>query len=178
MLRQRPTRESYLRSKLSVLIPSQIRSLRQRRGMKQSDLGVEADMKQARISALERIGEGSFSIETLIRLAAAFRVGLIIRFAPHSEMLDWESRFTPEDFDAISLDQDQRFLRAEQNHSNGTELSQGLREALSGENNRQFGRVSTALDENSLNDPPLIGGSMLDASETFNQAESQRGTAA
>jgi len=31
-------------------------------------------MKQGRISVLERIGEVSFSIETLIKLAAAFRV--------------------------------------------------------------------------------------------------------
>lgn len=146
--------------------------------MKQSELGTEADMKQARISALERIGEGSLSIETLIRLAAAFRVGLIVRFAPHSEMLDWENRFTPEDFDAISLDQDQRFLRVEQNYSDNTELSQGLREALSGESNCQSGRVSTALNGDSLNDSPFIGGSMLNASEISNQAEYQRGNAA
>ena len=41
----------------------------------QEKLGNEADMKQARISAMEKPGEVAFTLETLIRLAFAFRVG-------------------------------------------------------------------------------------------------------
>ena len=178
MLRQRPTRESYVRSKPNVLIPSQIRSLRQRRGMKQCDLGVEADMKQARISALERIGESNLSIETLIRLAAAFRTGLIVKFAPHSEMLDWENSFSPDTFESVSLDRDDRFLRGEGprlDRPNPT-MSLGLQEALTGGNKPRFGLVSSALEGASFNDRSFGASSFL--GEPSDQDVNQRGNAA
>jgi transcriptional regulator with XRE-family HTH domain len=112
LIKGRDTRESYIRSKLSVLLPAQIRSLRLSRGMKQAELGAEAEMKQGRISVLERIGEVSFSIETLIKLAAAFRVGLIVKFAPMSEMLNWENGFQPDTFDVIPVENDTAFVHA------------------------------------------------------------------
>jgi transcriptional regulator with XRE-family HTH domain len=110
LINSRDTRESYVRSKLSVLLPAQIRSLRLRREMKQAVLGTEAEMKQGRISSLERIGEASFSIETLIRLASAFRVGLIVKFVPMSEMLAWENSFMPDEFDVVPVEKDEAFI--------------------------------------------------------------------
>lgn len=112
LIKGRDTRESYIRSKLSVLLPAQIRSLRLRRKKTQAELGSEAEMKQARISVLERIGEVSFSIETLIKLAAAFRVGLIVKFAPMSEMLRWENGFQPDAFDVVPIEDDMAFIYA------------------------------------------------------------------
>ena len=110
LIKGRDTRESYIRSKLSVLLPAQIRSLRLRREMKQAKLGIEAQMKQGRISILERIGEVSFSIETLIKLAAAFRVGLMVKFVPMSEMLAWENSFMPDEFDVVPVEKDEAFI--------------------------------------------------------------------
>lgn len=110
LIKGRDTRESYIRSKLSVLLPAQIRSLRLRREMKQAELGAAAEMKQGRISVLERIGEASFSIETLIKLASAFRVGLIIKFASMSEMLNWENGFQPDTFDVVPIEDDMAFV--------------------------------------------------------------------
>lgn len=104
------TRESYIRSKLSVLIPAQIRSLRLRRGMTQSDLGSKADMKQARVSAVERIGVSNLSVETLTRLASALRVGLSIRFVSFGEMLDWENKFQPDSFEVSPIEIDRKFI--------------------------------------------------------------------
>jgi transcriptional regulator with XRE-family HTH domain len=112
LIKGRETRESYIRSKLSVLLPAQIRSLRLRREMKQAELGAEAEMKQGRISVLERIGEVSFSVETLIKLASAFRVGLIVKFAPMSEMLNWENGFLPDTFDVVPIEDDMAFVHA------------------------------------------------------------------
>jgi transcriptional regulator with XRE-family HTH domain len=110
LIKGRDTRESYIRSKLSVLLPAQIRSLRLRRDMKQAELGAEAEMKQGRISSLERIGVASFSIGTLIRLASAFRVGLIVKFVPMSEMLAWENSFMPDEFDVVPVEKDEAFI--------------------------------------------------------------------
>lgn len=94
-------------------MPAQIRSLRLRREMKQAELGAEALMKQGRISILERIGEVSFSIETLIKLAAAFRVGLMVKFVPMSEMLAWENSFMPDEFDVLPIEKDMAFISPE-----------------------------------------------------------------
>ena len=132
LIKGREARESYIRSKLSVLLPAQIRSLRLRREMKQADLGAAAEMKQGRISVLERIGEASFSIETLIKLASAFRAGLIVRFAPMSEMLAWENSFMPDEFDVVPLENDAAFLNPVR-VANQREVSRGLCDAMSGE---------------------------------------------
>lgn len=125
------TRESYIRSKLSVLLPGQIRSLRLRRRLTQAELGEAANMKQVRISTLERVGDSGFSLSTLIRLAAAFRIGLMVKFVPLSEMLAWENSFTPDDFDVIRLDQDLAFLN-QRNERNQDRISPGLSEAMRG----------------------------------------------
>lgn len=108
------TRQSYLRAKLNVNLPSQIRALRLRQGMKQEDLAQETEMMQPRISAMERPGATKFSLETLIRLAAAFRVGLIVKFAPFSEMLKWENEFSQDIFDVKTIDDDVEFKKEEQ----------------------------------------------------------------
>jgi len=104
-------RGAYVRAKAHANIPSQIRALRLRRGMTQEDLAREAEMKQPRISAMERPGETQFNLETLIRLATAFEVGLIVRFASYSEMLRWENEFTQDSFDVVDLEKDTAFLQ-------------------------------------------------------------------
>jgi transcriptional regulator with XRE-family HTH domain len=104
------SRQAYTRAKLSVNIPSQIRALRRKREMTQGMLAHESDMKQSRISAMERPGTVTFNIETLIRLAAAFKVGLIVKFAPFSEMLNWENSFSQDSFDVSAIDQDSEFI--------------------------------------------------------------------
>ena len=111
LLENATSRAAYVRAKLNVNIPSQIRALRRRRGdMTQQALAESAGMKQSRISAMERPGETKFNLETLIRLAAAFKVGLSVRFVSFSEMLDWENNFTQDQFDVITLEKDAQFL--------------------------------------------------------------------
>jgi len=81
--------------------------------MRQEDLAAAAGMKQPRVSAMERPGATNFNLETLIRLAAAFKVGLIVRFASHSEMLEWENDFSQDAFDIVTLDRDSEFVSEE-----------------------------------------------------------------
>lgn len=107
---KKEARAAYVRSKLSVLLPAQIRALRLRRGKSQTEFGHDAEMKQARISALERIGAANFSVETLIQLASAFKVGLVIKFVPFSEMLQWENSFEADTFNVVSIEQDRAFI--------------------------------------------------------------------
>lgn len=79
--------------------------------MTQKKLATEAEMAQPRISAMERPGtKQSLNLQTLVRVAAAFRVGLVVKFIPFSEMLKWENRFSQDYFDVLKLDVDRAFL--------------------------------------------------------------------
>ncbi len=111
LLNRRESRESYIRSKLSVLIPSQLRALRVKCPMTQQALGEVADMKQSRVSAMERPGEAQFNVDTLVRLAAALKVGLMVKFVSFSEMLRWENSFSQDSFDVIHIEEDTDFIR-------------------------------------------------------------------
>jgi transcriptional regulator with XRE-family HTH domain len=110
LLSERESRESYVRAKLNQLIPSQIRALRLRQTWTQKQLGEKAEMKQARISAVETTGEVNFSLETLVRIASALRVGLKVEFVPYSEMMAWENRFSQDSFTVLPLEKDEWFL--------------------------------------------------------------------
>ena len=110
LLEDAELRADYLRAKLNVNVPSQVKALRRRQNMTQDGLADAAGMKQSRISAIERPGETAFNLETLIRLAAAFKVGVIVKFAPFSDVLRWENDFSQDDFDVTTLDHDGEFL--------------------------------------------------------------------
>lgn len=106
------SRASYIRSKLGVLVPSQIRSLRLKSEMpRQADLAREAKMHQSRISMFETPGSANVTLETLSRLAAAFKVGLKVQFVPFSEMLRWENEYSQDAFDVTRLADDVDFLQ-------------------------------------------------------------------
>ncbi|HEY3130959.1 MAG TPA: helix-turn-helix transcriptional regulator [Acidobacteriota bacterium] len=103
-------RAAYIRAKLNVLVPSQIRALRLKSERpRQEDLAREVEMKQSRISAMETPGATNFTLETLIRLASVFRVGLMVKFVPFSEMLGWENEFSQDTFKVATLDEDTEF---------------------------------------------------------------------
>lgn len=103
------SRVAYTKSTVGINITSQILALRKRRGLTQEDLATEAGMKQPRISAMERPG-ALVSVDTLIRLASAFKVGLVVKFVPFSEMLKWENSYSQDSFNATVIEEDKEFL--------------------------------------------------------------------
>ena len=110
LIRERDFRASYIWAKLDVLVPSQLRALRLRKGLTQPALATEAGMLQSRISAMETPGKTNFNLETLVRMAATFRVGLIVKFVPFSEMLRWDNCHSQDTFDVVPLDRDIEFI--------------------------------------------------------------------
>jgi transcriptional regulator with XRE-family HTH domain len=78
--------------------------------MTQQALAQEVEMKQSRISAMERPGT-RFNIETLVRLASAFKVGLVVKFVSFSEMLKWENGYSQDTFNPLIIDKDVEFRR-------------------------------------------------------------------
>lgn len=112
-------RNTYIKAKLNVLIPSQIRALRLKSGKKQSELAKAAEMKQSRISAMETPGGVNFNLETLVRLASVFKVGLVVKFVSYSNMLEWESSYSQDNFkvEVVDLDNDRQFMDGKSSYS-------------------------------------------------------------
>jgi len=110
-LRQnRASRAAYIKAKLCVLIPAQLRALRLRSETpRQEDLAKTAEMKQSRISAMEKAGAVNYNLETLVRMASALKVGLMVKFVSFSEMLRWENEFSQDAFCVVQLDEDAEF---------------------------------------------------------------------
>lgn len=99
-------REAYIRASINVNLPSQIRALRLKQEMTQKGLADASKMLQPRISAMEKPGAVKFNIETLVRVAAGLGVGLIVKFVPISEMVDWENGFSQDEFNVVTFDRD------------------------------------------------------------------------
>lgn len=105
-------RRAYLRATLNVNLPAQIRALRLRSGKTQSELAAASGMMQPRVSAMETPGATNFNVDTLVRVATAFGVGIVIKFVPISEMVDWERAFSQDHFSVVTFENDERLCPA------------------------------------------------------------------
>lgn len=106
----RESRRAYIKAKLSVLVPAQIRALRLKFGMPtQTHLAKAAGMHQSRISMFETPG-ANITLDTLARIAAALHVGLVVKFVPFSEMLRWDNGFSHDQFSVTRIEKDRAFL--------------------------------------------------------------------
>lgn len=107
----RQSRQSYVFSKVAVLVPSQIKALRLTSSTPtQKELAAEAGTHQSRLSALEKPGAANVTLETLAWVASVHKVGLMVKFVPLSEMLNWENSYSQDTFNVTRLDADEEFL--------------------------------------------------------------------
>jgi len=113
-LRDPEYRKAFVSSQINVGIPFQLRALMKARGWTQADLAVRSDMLQPRISGLLTPGRTRPNIDTLRRLAEAFDCGLVVRFAPFSELLKWSDGFDPEAFAVPEFQNDDGFVERKQ----------------------------------------------------------------
>ena len=58
----------------------------------------------------ETPGAANMTIETIAKIAAGLRVGVVLKFVPFSEMLKWENSFSPDTFNVTRLHEDEAFL--------------------------------------------------------------------
>lgn len=111
-LKNEEYRKAYVSEHIDTGIPFQIKALRKQRNWTQKELAERIDRKlgkQESISRLEDPNYSKFTLTTLKKLASAFDVGLIVRFAPISELVIWELVLTPESLEVASFDQDYYF---------------------------------------------------------------------
>ncbi|HEY4359989.1 MAG TPA: helix-turn-helix transcriptional regulator [Bryobacteraceae bacterium] len=107
-------RKAFVAAQVNIGIPFQLRALMKARGWTQDQLAARTGMLQPRISAMLKPGKVRPNIETLRRFAEAFDCGLIVRFAPFSELVKWSDEFNPDSFDAPSFADDTGLDESEQ----------------------------------------------------------------
>jgi transcriptional regulator with XRE-family HTH domain len=97
-------REAFVYENVYTTLAFQIRALREQRDCSQKRVGREAKMAQERISILEDPNaETKPTLNTLLRLAAAFDVGLEVRFVPFSRVLNSSFENTPKSLEVPSF---------------------------------------------------------------------------
>lgn len=106
-LSDRDFRKQFIDEHVNVGIAFQIRSLRNRQQLKQSELAQQMDVKQPLISSWENPNYGKYSLQTLKELAKAFDVGLLVRFVPFSTLIDWTVDITPDVIAPPSFNEEQ-----------------------------------------------------------------------
>ncbi len=107
-LKNKEYRDAFAIEHIDTGIPFQIRALREQKGREwtQKELGKRTGMAQETISRIEDPNYGKLTLNTLKRLASAFDIGLMVRFVPFSELVDWELSLTPASLEATSFDKD------------------------------------------------------------------------
>lgn len=103
-LQDKTYRDAYVASQIRMVLPFQVRGLRKSRGLSQGELAALAGMAQPRISEIEKPGERSLNIDTLLRIALGLDVALQIRFVPFSDLVSWSENFDPDNFRIPSFD--------------------------------------------------------------------------
>ena len=99
-------RDAYADEYLSSLIATQIKVLREERGLTQEQLAELADMSQSRISALEDVTYSSWSIKTLKRLSQALDVVLTVHFDSFGRLIESVEEFSRESLQVPSFSDD------------------------------------------------------------------------
>jgi transcriptional regulator with XRE-family HTH domain len=80
-------RHAYVDEFTDAFIATQIKVIREQRGMNQTQLGVAAGMRQSQISELEDVNTRSWKVSTLKKIAKAFDLVLVVRFETFGNVL-------------------------------------------------------------------------------------------
>lgn len=94
ILKDEDSRQQIIEEHVNEGIAFQIRSLRNRQELNQSQLAKKMNLKQSQISEWENPNYGKYTLATLKELAKAFDVGLLVRFVPFSKLVDWTVNLT------------------------------------------------------------------------------------
>lgn len=105
-------RVGFVEAGIDEMLAAQIRGMREARGWSQRELGERAGMAQATICALENPNYSRYSLRTLKRLAAAFDVGLNVRFTPFSALAAQAVTITHDDFTVPGYDAERAVRQA------------------------------------------------------------------
>lgn len=100
-------RDAFVEAEINTTLPFQIRAMRSSRGWTQTELAQRTGQKQKTISDFENPNYGRLTLTSLKRLASAYDVALVVRFAPFSELVDWTVSMSKPRMEVPSFEQDE-----------------------------------------------------------------------
>ena len=103
-------REAFISSRIGQTVAAQVRVFRLREQLSQKDLARELATSQNAIYRLENPKYGKHNISTLKKIAKFFKVGLVVRFAPLSEIVDWTENLSERSIDVPEFSRDTGFI--------------------------------------------------------------------
>jgi transcriptional regulator with XRE-family HTH domain len=98
--------EGYAESFLNAYVATQIKVIREQRGMTQAGLAEAIGTTQAGVSRIENVNYSSWSVRTLIKLARAFNVRLKVSFEPYGTLPDEVVRFDRNSLERVKREND------------------------------------------------------------------------
>ncbi|MSP01044.1 MAG: helix-turn-helix domain-containing protein [Acetobacteraceae bacterium] len=93
---EKEMRDAYLAAQIRTKLTAQIRALRDQRVWSQGALARYLGKPQSNVSRLENREYGNFTLKTLLELASAFDVGLVVEFVPYDEFIRRTEDLRPE----------------------------------------------------------------------------------
>jgi transcriptional regulator with XRE-family HTH domain len=136
-LTEKEYRASFVEAEIRRGLPLQIRAIREARNWNQKQLGDAAGIPQANISRTENTRDTFLSFQTLLKIAEAFDVALIVKFAPFSELEDWATRplssVVPLAFSAERVAQAEKSRATDEQGTHGLTLDMYYAEVSSGD---------------------------------------------
>lgn len=105
-LKNKEYRDLFVAEQIFSRLPAKIRLMREKRGWTQKKFGEQASMAQAWVSKIEDPNYGKLTISTLLKVASACDVALVIDFVPFSALLNRTMALSPESFDVESFEGD------------------------------------------------------------------------
>ena len=117
-------RTSYMSGRVRTSIALQIRQLRETSSMSQADLADRIGTRQSAISRLENTEYGRASVQTLLDIANALDVALIVRFGSYDEFVSQHGNMAP---NALSAETFSQTYERHAANIGGAEISSGLK---------------------------------------------------
>lgn len=104
-LRDKEYRDEFLASNVRGTLAYQIQALRKKSGLSQTKFARKVGKKQSQVSEWENAEGEQLSVQTLIDIATALDVGLIVRFAAYPEVLACSDRRSDSELAVPSIDE-------------------------------------------------------------------------
>ena len=109
-LANRGFRRAFLEENIKTGIAFQVRALREKNKWSQPKLGERAGKTQSVISRIEDPNYGNFTIRTLLDLARAFDVALLVKFVSYSQLITELKDLSPKALAVSSYEEETKVI--------------------------------------------------------------------
>jgi transcriptional regulator with XRE-family HTH domain len=140
-------RDGYLQSRVRGYIAYQIQALREKLDMTQEAFANLTGKKQSAISRLEDTEYGRVSVQTLLDVASATNVALVVKFVSYPEFLDQTRLMAPEALQPDTIQESIKKTTASSNEFRGA----AYQHFLEAQNSQQRGGTASAIANDNIN---------------------------